>query len=57
MFALRRSGALRAVEPEFAWPDPKVPMKRATKSFFGLIADVGGDPTDRIACHRQSPPS
>jgi hypothetical protein len=48
---------VRAVDPKFARPQPKAPTEGATKSGFGLIASVSSDVADRIACHRQPPPS
>jgi hypothetical protein len=57
MLALRCRGTVRAVYAKFARSNPKAPMKRAAESRFGLIADVGGDLTDRLTCHGQLPPS
>jgi hypothetical protein len=49
--------AVRAVDPKFARPNTKASMERATESCFRLIADIGSDLADAIACHRQPPPS
>ena len=48
--------AVRAVDAKFARPNPEAPMERATKSCFGLIAGIGSDLADRIACRCQLPP-
>jgi hypothetical protein len=49
--------SIRAVAPKFARPNTKASMERATESRLGLIAYIGSDLADGIACHRQPPPS
>src|ERR1700716_3987980 len=43
------------VDPKLAGPDSETPMECATQGGFGLIADIGGDPRDWVACGCEPP--
>src|SRR6185369_14434449 len=53
--SLARCAGGHYVDPKLAGPDSETPIECATQGGFGLIADLGGDLRDWVACGCEPP--